>query len=80
MKLKNIGEVKDFINTVDRCRGDVWLCDNEGSKLNFKSKLSQYVAIAALIKNGENFELFCNLPEDEAKFFVLMSEHPNMEI
>ena len=80
MKLKNIGEMKDFINTVDRCKGNVWLCDDEGSKLNLKSKLSQYVAMSALINNGENFELIYDLPEDEAKFFVLMSEYPNMEI
>ena len=80
MRLKNISEIKDFISTVDRCRGDVWLCNTEGSKLNLKSKLSQYVSIAALIENGKNFELFCNLPEDEAKFFALMNEHPNMEI
>lgn len=80
MKLKNIGEVKDFLATVDRCKGNVWLCDNDGSKINLKSSLSQYVAIAALIKNGEKFDLQCELQEDKIKFFVLMSEHPNMEI
>ena len=49
MKLHNIGEVNDFISTVDRCKGNVWLEDRQGSRLNLKSKLSQYVAIAALI-------------------------------
>lgn len=47
---------------------------------NLKSSLSQYVSIATLIKNGEKFDLYCESPEDKAKFFVLMSEHPNMEI
>lgn len=79
MKLHNLGEVNDFLYTVDRCNGEVWLEDNEGSKINLCSKLSQYVAIAALLDaHGDNLELFCEFPEDEAKFYVLFSDHPQM--
>ena len=27
---------------------------------------------------GEMLELYCSLPEDEAKFMYLFSEHPNI--
>lgn len=70
MRLHNIGEVNDFLETVDRCKGD---------KLSLKSSLSRYVAIADLIRDkGETLELYCSLPEDEAKFMYLFSEHPNI--
>ena len=79
MKLSDIGEVKDFLAVVNRCQGDVWLQSTEGDKINLKSSLSQYVAVAELIKDeGKNLELFCSLPIDEAKFFVLFSEHPDI--
>ena len=81
MKLHNIGEVNDFLSTVDRCKGDVWLADRQGSRLNLKSKLSQYVAIAALIgEHGDDMEFFCDIPEDEGKFFVLLSDHPDIGV
>ena len=54
MKLSNIGEVNDFLEVVNRCEGDVWLQSVEGDKINLKSSLSQYVAIAELIKDEGN--------------------------
>lgn len=81
MKLHNLGEVNDFLHTVNRCKGEVWLEDRDGSRINLKSKLSQYVAIAALLgEHGDELELFCDIPEDEGKFFVLLSDHPAMGI
>ncbi len=81
MQLKNIGEVRDFLGTVDRCAGEVWLEDREGSKINLKSKLSQYVAIGALLsEQREQLYLYCQLPEDDAKFYVLFSENPEMGV
>ena len=46
MRLHNIGEVNDFLETVDRCEGDVWLESAEGDKLSLKSSLRRYIAIA----------------------------------
>ena len=51
MRLHNIGEVNDFLETVDRCKGDVWLESAEGDKLSLKSSLRRYVAIADLIRD-----------------------------
>ena len=79
MKLKNIAEVEGFIATVDACRGDVWLESIYGDKFNLKSKLSQYVALGALLgENGDDLELFCQLPEDRAKFYRYFKEYPGV--
>lgn len=81
MKLKNIGEVHDFMDTVDRCRGEVWLTDSDGNRINLKSKLSQYVAVGMLVgERGYDMDLYCEFPEDDAKFYLLVSDHPSMEI
>lgn len=81
MQLRNLGEVNDFIATVNRCRGEVWLKDKMGSRINLKSALSRYIAIGALLSDqGNDLELFCQLPEDEPKFYLLFSDHPGMEV
>lgn len=79
MKLANIKEVNNFLKTVNECDGDVWLESVDGDKINLKSKLSQYIAISALLGcEGENLELFCSLKEDEAKFFKFFNENPEV--
>lgn len=79
MKLANIKEVDNFINTVNECTGDVWLESIDGSKINLKSKLSQYIAISALIScEGDYLELFCSHIEDEARFFKFFHENPKV--
>lgn len=81
MRLKNIGHVRDFLDTVNRCNDEVWLESDDGDRINLKSSLSQYVAVAALVGNeADNLCLYCNNPADEAKFFVLFSEHPDIEL
>ena len=79
MKLKNISELNGFINVVDSCSGCVWLESPEGDKFNLKSKFSQYVALGALLgNNGDELELFCQLPEDRARFYQYFHEYPDV--
>lgn len=79
MKLANITEVDNFLKTVDECSGSVWLESVEGDKINLKSKLSQYVAINALIRcENDKLELFCSKHEDEMKFFKFFKENPEV--
>ena len=79
MKLKNISEVEGFIATVDSCEGSVWLESIYGDRFNLKSKLSQYVALGALLgANGDDLELFCQLPEDRAKFYQYFKDYPGV--
>lgn len=79
MKLKNISELNGFINVVDRCSGSVWLESPDGDKFNLKSKFSQYVALGALLgNNGDELELYCQLPEDRIKFYQYFNEYPDV--
>ena len=79
MKLTNITEVDNFLKTIDECDGEVWLESTDGDKINLKSKLSQYVAIGALINcEADNLELFCSNKEDEMKFFKFFYENPEV--
>ena len=78
MRLSNIKEVEGFLNTVNECESSVWLESQYGDKFNLKSKLSQYVALSALLgENGEELMLFCSLREDEAKLLKFFKEHPD---
>lgn len=79
MRLTNISEVNSFISTVNACEGDVWLESGSRSVINLKSKLSQYIAISALLSiEGHNLELYCSMPKDEARFFKFFHDHPNV--
>ena len=71
--------VEDFIETVSRCKGDVFLETDEGDILNLKSRLLLLSALGHII-NGEIKEttVRCELPEDESKIFrfALYGENP----
>lgn len=79
MKIKNIKDVEAFLTTVNKCNGDVILTSVYGDKLNLKSKLTQYIAIAKLLgEHGEELELWCSDKNDENNFFEMFAEHPEM--
>lgn len=79
MKLTKVTQVKEFLAIADSCVGDVWLTSIEGDKFNLKSTLTQYVAMGALLgEKGDELELFCSSPEDEAKFFKWFNENPEV--
>lgn len=77
MKLNNIIEVDHFLDAVRQCDHDVWLETADGDKLNLKSKLSQYVAIGALIRNEHDLELFCSDHNEERFFYKFFNNHPD---
>ena len=79
MKLKNISELNGFIAAVDGCKGHVWLESPDGDKFNLKSKFSQYIALGALLgTKGEELELFCQLSEDESRFYKYFKDYPDV--
>lgn len=43
----------EFLNIIEKCSGKVELLTGEGDRLNLKSKLSQYVFLAGILKNDE---------------------------
>lgn len=77
MKIKNINDIETFLSIVDTCKGSVLLKSQYGDTYNLKSKLAQYVAVAALVgEHGDELELWCSEREDEAKFMKMFNEHP----
>lgn len=77
MKITNIKQIDEFLATVRRCTGDVWLESVDGDKINLRSRLSQYVAIGALLgAEGDKLELFCAKQEDEALFLNYFGAFP----
>ena len=79
MKLTKIEQVNEILSNVDSCKGDVTLRSIDGDIFNLKSKLSQYIAIAALLgQHGDELELFCSDREDEGKFMKFLMENPSI--
>ncbi len=76
MKLSKIEQVNEFLAIVDSCKGEVTLRSVDGDIFNLKSKLSQYIAIAALLgQHGDELELFCSDSSDEGKFMNFLMEN-----
>lgn len=73
MKIRSLQEVDEFKKAINECEGDVWLESVYGDRYNLKSALTQYVAIADLMRDNDGaLELFAKLPQDEMrlmKFF-----------
>lgn len=76
MKIKSLADVEEFKAIINACKGEVWLESIYGDKYNLKSALTQYVAIADLMRDNEGtLELFAKLPEDEAKLMEFFAKH-----
>ena len=79
MKFTELSEVNDFLRTVDSCKGEVWLESTQGDRIVLNSVLSHYIAMTVLLtQHGDMLELFCQYPEDEAKFFRYFKKHPDV--
>jgi hypothetical protein len=79
MKFKKAIDVNDFLRTVEDCKGEVWLETISGDKYVLKSVFSRYIAMSALLtEQGDNLELYCQLPEDRVRFYKYFSEHPGV--
>lgn len=57
MKIANITDVNSFFKVLDECKGKVELVSPEGDRINLKSKLSQYFALATVFSDGYIKEL-----------------------
>lgn len=74
MKVMNITNVNGLFKVIDSCSGKVELVTGEGDRLNLKSKLSQYVALANVFSDGkiDELELIAYEPEDINKLISFM--------
>ena len=79
MRLTNSKEIMEFRYAIAKCKGDVWLEDQEDNKFNLKSVISQYIALGELLKDkGDSLELFCSIPEDESHFHKFFHDNPEV--
>ena len=53
MKVSKAMNEGEFLNIIEKCSGKVELLTGEGDRLNLKSKLSQYVFLAGILRNDE---------------------------
>lgn len=79
MRITKIDQANAFLEAADRCEGNVCLKSPYGDVYNLKSKLSQYIAIAALLgEHGDELELYCDNRNDESIFFEFLSNNPEV--
>ena len=64
-------DFNEFLQAVDKCKGDVFLETEDGDILNLKSRLCQMIGLATLLKGAEIGEVTvrCAVPEDETILF-----------
>ena len=74
MKVENIKDIDKFFSVINSCKGRVELVTGEGDRLNQKSKLTQYVALANIFSNGEipQMEIIASEKEDVDKLLNFM--------
>ena len=74
MKVFNSTDIDGFFKVIDKCEGRVDLVTGEGDRLNLKSKLSQYVALAKVFSDGviEELELVAHEPKDVERLVSFM--------
>ena len=70
IQLHNIN-LKEFLDAIDHCKGDVFLETEEGDILNLKSKLCQIAGLANILKGAviQEANIRCSNPEDETLLF-----------
>ncbi len=75
MRIQNIKDVTAFFEMVDKCKGKVELVTGEGDRLNLKSKLCQFVAMANVLNSTEipEMEIIAYEKEDTLKIIEFMA-------
>lgn len=69
MKVQNITNIDEFFSIINSCKNKIELVTDEGDRLNLKSQLSRYVALANVFSNGtiKNMEIVAYDPDDVMK-------------
>ena len=76
-KLYHLEDITGFFNVVNRCKGRIELITNEGDRLNLKSKLSRYIALANLFNDGgeiPEMEIMCSDPDDVKEIMKFIAQ------
>ena len=77
MTIYNIDNPQKFLDVVKQCKGEVELVSKQGDRLNLKSELTRYIAIAQLFTDNtfiNEMELIASEPEDVMLLMDYMME------
>ena len=78
MTLENVSNIVGLFNVINSCKGKVELVSEEGDRINLKSRLAQYLALAGAFSQGyvRTLKLQVDDPEDSEKIleFVVRGE------
>lgn len=74
MKVLNIKDIDKFFEVIESCNGDVFLVSNEGDRINLKSRLSKYFALANVFASDvvDSVELITSNTDDTEKLLNFM--------
>ena len=75
MRVLHIDNLEKFFDVVDKCTGKVELVSGEDMRLNLKSKLTQYFALAELFSGGKEIpelEIETEKAEDAERIIQFM--------
>lgn len=75
MKLYNIENPEEFFQLIDRCEGTVELISKQGDRLNLKSQITKYVALAKMFDDKsmiEELEIVAHNPDDAIRIMKYM--------
>lgn len=75
VKIQNIKDMNRFFEVVNSCQGKVELVTSEGDRLNLKSQLSKYVALAEIFSGASSIpelEIVAYEPQDTKKLVEFM--------
>ena len=63
--------LKDFMDVLESCEGNVYMVTDEGDRLNLKSKLTQLIGFTKLVEGGTvtKARIECTNKSDEQKMF-----------
>lgn len=79
MRFTNSEQIEKFLAAVDSCTHDVYLRSLYGDVYNLKSRLSQYLGVAALLsEHGDELELWCSNKDDEARMLNFLTRNPEI--
>ena len=69
MTLENVTNIVGLFNVISSCKGNIELVSKEGDRINLKSRLAQYLALAGAFSEGyvRTLELYIEDPEDKEK-------------
>ena len=78
MTLENVSNIEGLFEIINTCKGNVELVSEEGDRINLKSRLTQYLAVAGVFAHGyvPQLQLIIEDPEDMDKImeFIVSGE------